>query len=82
MDVNQVADLVRVIIARELEIDATSLNSDASLRQQYALDSVAAVNIIFHLEENLGISIDTSLLARVDSVRDINDLIFKLYAAP
>ncbi len=82
MDASKVAEIVRAIVARELELDPMSLNSDFCLRQQYSLDSVSAVNIVFHLEERLVITIDTSLLAHVDSVRDINDLISRLYVSP
>lgn len=76
-----VIDAVRKAISRELEIDPAELRDDASLRRQYHLDSVAAVNIIFDLERALDIDIDVRTLAGIDSIDDLKALVAEIYSA-
>jgi len=66
---------IRAAISDELEIPAESLVDSASLREEYGLDSVAAVNIVFALETELGFEIDIRRLAGVDSIDDLKRLI-------
>lgn len=80
MDPEFVIKAVRSAIAQELEVDLASLQDDASLRRFYRLDSVAAVNIIFHLEQVLEIEIDMALIARIDSVNDLRAVLTDLLA--
>jgi acyl carrier protein len=49
---------IREAVCRELELPLEALIDSASLRRDYGLDSVAAVNITFALESELGIAID------------------------
>jgi acyl carrier protein len=70
--------IARRVIADELELDGASLNDDASLRRDYGLDSVAAVNIIFAIESLLQISLEPSDLVQVDSINDLRQMICKL----
>ena len=67
---------IREAISRELEIPTSSLADDASLRNQYGLDSVAAVNIVFALETQLDIAIDIRKLANVDSIAELRNLLY------
>jgi acyl carrier protein len=73
-----VLDLVRRVITSELEIPADDFDDSASLRRQYELDSVAAINILFALEQALDIEIDTAAIARVDSALQIRDFLLSL----
>ena len=73
-----VLSLVRRIITYELEIPADKFDDNASLRQQYELDSVAAINILFALEQALDVEIDTASIARVDSALQIRDFLLSL----
>jgi acyl carrier protein len=75
MSTEAFVQLVRQVIAEELEIPSESLRNDRSLRDEYGLDSVAAVNIIFALESHLGLTIDVRQLASVDSIDDLKDLL-------
>jgi acyl carrier protein len=76
MEPEVLLEKIRDAISRELEIPASSLVDNASLRHQYGLDSVAAVNIVFALETQLGIEIDIRELAAVDSIDDLRDLLY------
>jgi acyl carrier protein len=76
MEPEVLLDKIRETISRELEIPISSLVDDASLRQQYGLDSVAAVNIVFALETQLGIEIDIRELAIVDSISELRRFLY------
>ena len=76
MEPEVLLEKIRDAISRELEIPASSLVDNASLRHQYGLDSVAAVNIVFALETQLGIEIDIRELAAVDSIDDLRHLLY------
>ena len=76
MEPEVLLDKIRETISRELEIPASSLVDNASLRHQYGLDSVAAVNIVFALETQLGIEIDIRELAKVDSISELRNLLY------
>ena len=76
MEPEVLLDKIREAISQELEIPTSSLVDDASLRYQYGLDSVAAVNIVFALETQLGIEIDIRELAAVDSIDDLRNLLY------
>ena len=75
MEPEAVIQKIRSVISQELEVDLASLLDNASLREEYGLDSVAAVNIIFALEKDLGLEIDTKQLAHVDSIDDLRVLV-------
>ena len=73
-----ILSLVRRIITNELAIPADHFDDKASLRRQYELDSVAAINILFALEQELDVEIDTTDIARVDSAMQIRDFLLGL----
>jgi acyl carrier protein len=75
MEPEAVIHKIRSVISQELEVDLSTLLDNASLRKEYGLDSVAAVNIIFALEKDLGLEIDTRQLAYVDSIDDLKVLV-------
>jgi acyl carrier protein len=77
MDPDALVELVTKVVAEELEIPLGSLRETGSLRNDYGLDSVAAVNIIFALETKLGVTVDMRELASVDSIQDIRELLSK-----
>lgn len=75
MDVSKVIETIRSVIAEELEIPLHSLRNDLSLRYEYGLDSVAAVNIVFALECRLGIEINVENFVAIDSINDLRHLL-------
>jgi acyl carrier protein len=77
MEIERVLNKIREAISRELEIEPGGLRDHASLRKNYGLDSVAAVNIIFFLEKELGIEIDIRHFAGIDSIDDLKRLLAK-----
>ena len=77
VDASELIELVRRVVADELEVPLEALRDNGSLRKDYGLDSVAAVNIIFALETKLSVTIDVKKLASVDSIHDIRELLSK-----
>jgi acyl carrier protein len=75
MNPEAIIQKIRSVISQELEIDPVSLVDSASLRREYGLDSVAAVNIVFTLERDLALEIDMKQLVSVDSVDDLKVLV-------
>jgi acyl carrier protein len=69
---------IREAVCRELELPEHGLVDSASLKRDYGLDSVAAVNITFALESELGIPIDIRRLAGVDSIDDLRRLLSQI----
>ncbi|HJQ20952.1 MAG TPA: aminotransferase class I/II-fold pyridoxal phosphate-dependent enzyme [Gemmatimonadaceae bacterium] len=58
-------------VADELQIDVTTVDATASVRD-YGLDSVAAVRLVTELERVLGHRVDVSLLWREPSIRSLS----------
>lgn len=77
MNLEAVLEKIRSAISQELEIDPASIVDSASLRREYGLDSVAAVNIVFVLERDLAVEIDIKQLASIDSIDDLKSLVAK-----
>lgn len=75
MTTEQLVSLIRAAIADELEIPVSSLSDEGSLRTDYGLDSVAAVNIVFALETRLGLEIDIKQFAVIDSIRELSKIL-------
>ena len=69
------AERIRDIIAVELQVDAAEVVPEAQLRADLGMDSVAALNILFGIEEAFGLAaIDVTTLANVTTVADVDAL--------
>jgi len=77
MEVSELLDKIRQEIVRELEITDEVLSDSASLREAYGMDSVAAVTIVFRLENELGLEIDIKKLAGIDTIEQLRALLVK-----
>jgi len=66
------------IVATELQIPIGSIVRGVSLRKNLGMDSVAAVNIIFAVEEEFGIHVPETELEHVDTVDAILALLDRL----
>jgi acyl carrier protein len=67
----QAQDRVRQIIADELQCSASDVRSGASLRKDLGMDSVAAINIVFAIEDTFGVHVPESALENVDDMDQI-----------
>lgn len=70
-DIDQLAAILRSIIAKELEVSVDSVQEAASFRSELGLDSVAAINIIFAIETFLKVDLNPSDFVGIDSLADL-----------
>lgn len=66
------------IVATELQVPVEKVVRGVSLRKELGMDSVAAVNIVFAIEEEYGIRVPEAELEHVDSVDAILALVERL----
>lgn len=75
MVMDGLTEQIRDIIAVELQIDPEKAVPAARLRRDLGMDSVAALNILFAIEEAFGLAaIDVAELANVATVEDVEAL--------
>lgn len=68
-------EAVQKIIATECSIELDKVTLDAHLRNDLEIDSMAAVNLSFELEEEFEVKISDSELAELKTVGDIVSLL-------
>jgi acyl carrier protein len=71
----QVQERVRQIIADELQRPCDDVRSGASLRKDLGMDSVAAINIVFAIEDTFGVHVPEAELETVDDMDQIIALV-------
>ena len=63
------------IVAVELQVPVAKVGRRVSLRKELGMDSVAAVNIVFAVEEEFGIHVAETELQDVDTVEAILEVL-------
>ena len=71
----QVEQSVKQILAKQSKRDVADIRPDALLAQDLGLDSFAALETAFELEEKFSIQIPNEALSSVKTVKDIVDYI-------
>lgn len=72
---DDLGERIHDIIAVELQVDPSMIVPTARLRADLGMDSVAALNILFGVEEAFGLAaIDVTKLANVATVADVETL--------
>lgn len=67
----EVAETVVRLVAIELRTSEDRVRSCASLRRDLGLDSIAAANVLFALEQEYGVEIRLDDVERLDSLEDV-----------
>ena len=70
-----VEQTVREVLAKELKMDVANVKSEALLAEDLRMDSFAAIETAFALEEKFSIQIPNEALSSVKTVKDIVDYI-------
>lgn len=70
---------VEQIVSRISRIDASEFEDDVLIREELGIDSLMAMEIIATCEKELGIQIDETLFASVESVGDFMSIMHDLY---
>jgi acyl carrier protein len=66
---------IQKLIADKLEIDASKVTIDASFRQDLGADSLDTYELVYAIEEEMGISIPDEKANEFETVRDAYDFI-------
>ena len=75
MDNNEVFEKVKALIADKLEIDAAKISMDASFRKDLGADSLDTYELVYAIEEEMGISIPDEKANEFDTVKDAVDFL-------
>lgn len=70
-------DQIREILAIELQCAASDVRGGASLRKDLGMDSVAAVGIVFAIEEMFGVHVPEAEFEHVDDMDQIVRLVHR-----
>ncbi|GAB1482770.1 acyl carrier protein [Treponema sp.] len=66
---------MKKLIADKLEIDESKVSLDASFRQDLGADSLDTYELVYAIEEEMGISIPDEKANEFETVRDAYDFI-------
>jgi acyl carrier protein len=72
---SELQERIRQIIAEELQRPSSDVCSGTSLRRELGMDSVAAINIVFAIEELFGVHVPETELEDVDDMDEIVNLV-------
>jgi len=63
------------IVSIELGVGEDVVRRAGSLRVELSMDSVAAANILFRLEEEFGVELDVDVVEVIESMSDIEAIV-------
>ncbi|MDT4761394.1 acyl carrier protein [Sphaerochaeta sp. PS] len=75
MDNKDVFEKVKALIADKLEIDAAKITMDASFRKDLGADSLDTYELVYAIEEELGVSIPDEKANEFETVKDAVDFL-------
>ncbi len=74
MSDQNVVSQVNKLLEQGFEISADKLIPSSLLKEDLGLDSLDAVDLLVHLEGNLGVKIDGEKLLKIKTLQDVYDL--------
>ena len=78
MDSKVVFEKVKNLIAEKLEIEEDRISMDSSFRKDLGADSLDTYELVYAIEEELGVSIPDEKANEFETVRDAVDFLAKL----
>ncbi|HAP56740.1 MAG TPA: acyl carrier protein [Sphaerochaeta sp.] len=75
MDSKEVFEKVKSLIAEKLEIDDSKITMNASFRKDLGADSLDTYELVYAIEEELGISIPDEKANEFETVKDAVDFL-------
>ncbi|MDA3832772.1 MAG: acyl carrier protein [Spirochaetales bacterium] len=75
MDNKEVFEKVKALIADKLEIDASKISMNASFRKDLGADSLDTYELVYAIEEELGVSIPDEKANEFETVKDAVDFL-------
>jgi len=74
--------LVKEILARELNLEISSLSPELRLREDLGMDSIIALNLIFSAERELNVTLKEDDVVGLTTVSDLEALVARLTKSP
>jgi acyl carrier protein len=78
----EVVTKVNEVLSKGFELPLEKLKPDAKLADDLGLDSLDGVDMLVHLEDNLGIKIDGERLMHVKTLQDVYLMVEELQLGP
>ena len=75
MDNKEVFEKVKALIADKLEVDTAKITMDASFRKDLGADSLDTYELVYAIEEELGVSIPDEKANEFETVKDAVDFL-------
>jgi len=75
MDNNEVFEKIKALIADKLEIDTAKITMNASFRKDLGADSLDTYELVYAIEEEMGISIPDEKANEFETVKDAVDFL-------
>ena len=72
---DELFEKIQKLIAEKLEIDESKITLDSSFRGDLGADSLDTYELVYAIEENLGVSIPDEKATEFETVRDAYDFI-------
>lgn len=72
---DELFEKIQKLIADKLEIDADKVTMDASFRQDLGADSLDTYELVYAIEEEMGVSIPDEKANEFETVRDAYEFI-------
>ena len=72
---DELFDKMKKLIAEKLEIDESKITMDSSFRQDLGADSLDTFELVYAIEEELGIEVPDEKANEFETVRDAIDFI-------
>jgi acyl carrier protein len=75
MEMDELFEQMKKLIGDKLEVDESKITMDASFRQDLGADSLDTYELVYAIEEEMGIQIPDEKANEFETVRDAYDFI-------
>tara|TARA_Y100001954_G_C15794375_1_gene596854 strand:- start:147 stop:404 length:258 start_codon:yes stop_codon:yes gene_type:complete len=80
MEKADVIEKINHTFIENFEIEPEKLTKETKLFEDLELDSLDAVDMVVHMEQNLGIKVDIQKFSTVRTLDDVYQMAFELYS--
>ena len=78
MDRAEIEAKVKEILADQLDVDMDKIQHDSDLATDLGMDSFATVELLFELNEQLGVDVPEDDVTNIRTVKEIVDLVQRI----
>jgi len=76
MEKNELIAKMNSVLAKEFEVEETSIAPDANIKETLQLDSLSLVDMIALVEEEFGVAIKGQSVAQVKTFQNLYDFVY------